>query len=257
MRRRRQGGAPLADPRLEGEESVQQRLRRLDRVEAVLGIARMGGASAQADRQVDAAEAAGPDARRGAAVEVDDVSFQQALLGEIADAGIETAFLVGAAEQHGIVGERQVAGPRGAQRQQRRRDRAFHIRGAEAIEAAALTGQRQGRPGPAADGRYRVDMEVETADQLAGAALGDQVDALAMDDAARCPPEALRDIDAAAAESQWPHQLFHEIGEDAIAGAGRKRGVDRDHAPEIVDASGCLHRDQRERASKAGRRLGG
>ncbi|MNU10680.1 hypothetical protein D3C72_2579760 [compost metagenome] len=59
--------------------------------------------------QIEDTETAGPDTRRSRAVEIQDMALQHALFSEIADARIKPAFLIGAKQQHRIVGKRHAA----------------------------------------------------------------------------------------------------------------------------------------------------
>ena len=110
VRRRGQGGRPLGDFWLQCGERIEDRQRGLDGVGArarVPGLARMNSLAMDAYQEREKAEAAGPDARSCGTVEVENVTFEQALFRQIADAGIKPAFLVSAKQQHRVVGERK------------------------------------------------------------------------------------------------------------------------------------------------------
>ena len=100
LRRWRQGRRPLRDHGLQAGERSEDRIG----AGAAL-LAGMGRLAAHAHRQREQAEAAGPDSRHGAAVEVQNVPFEASLLCKIADARIEPGLLVRAQQQHRIISE--------------------------------------------------------------------------------------------------------------------------------------------------------
>jgi hypothetical protein len=182
MRRWREGGDAGLHALFEVRQGRQHRQRCLDRVHAVLRIAGMRGAAADAHEEVEAAEAAGPDARRRAAVEAQQMSLHQPLLGKMADAGIQAAFLVGAEEQHGLEGDGHSGPGEHAQRAEHRGDGALHVRRAAPEQGVALPGEGQRWMGPAIARRYCVDVEIDAHGRPAGIGVGaprQQVDPLA------------------------------------------------------------------------------
>ncbi|MNU72222.1 hypothetical protein D3C71_616760 [compost metagenome] len=180
--------------------------------------------------QIEDAETTGPDTRCGRTVEIEDMAFQHALFGEITDARIKPAFLIGAQEQHRIVGKRHTAFLRRAQRQQRGSDRAFHVSGAETIEIVALDCQRERIARPSGRDRNRIDMIIKTTDRLAALACRNQVRTLAGCRTTGNMPEVARYRHTLKIKAERRQQFAHQIGKWPIAFAWRKGRIDRNHA---------------------------
>jgi len=180
------------------------------------------------------------DARRRLPVEAEQVSLDLALFGEMADARVEPALLVGAVQQVDVEHQREADRVGGANGGEHADDGALHVGRATPVQPVAAPREAEGVHRPAIAGRDGIDVEIDRADRAAGPAARHQVHPVAVGGSARGAPKRLRHQHPVAGEAQRSDHAVEHVGELRVAATGREGGVDRDHPIEGLEHPGLV-----------------